>query len=204
MLRIENLMVSYKKNLIIENLSYTFEDGIKYAIMGASGIGKTTLLRVIAGIKKPNGGSIISSYNRPAYVFQEPRLFPWLTALENVTLVCKDTDKAKDLLSELIPEDGICEKYPNELSGGMKQRVAIARALAYDGDIILMDEPFKGLDAELKNAVRAFVFERLKTKTVILVTHDEDDIKYCTHVLKMNGSPVISLSEAESGNVKTE
>jgi len=190
MLRIENLCVSYGKSLIIDGLSYTFEDGVKYAIMGASGIGKTTLLNVIAKTKKARGGSVTSSHITLSYIFQEPRLFPWLTALENVTLVCKDADKAKSILCELISDEGICEKYPDELSGGMKQRVAIARALAFESDIVLMDEPFKGLDAELKDTVRSFVFDRLKKKTVILITHDPDDLAYCDTVLRMSGSPV--------------
>ncbi len=204
MLRIEELKASYNKETVIDKLSYTFEDGIKYGIIGTSGIGKTTLLNLIAGLKKPSAGKILSSNERISYIFQEPRLFPWLTALENVKLVCKDENKAALLLDRLMTDITAKSKYPSELSGGMKQRVAIARALCHDGDLILMDEPFKGLDAELRQEVSELVFEYSKNKTVILVTHDTSDLVFCDKILKMEGTPVSSLKEAESGSLKIE
>lgn len=204
MLRIENLSADYGKESIIDRLSYTFEDGKKYTVTGPSGVGKTTLINVLSGLKKPTSGNIISDCDKVAYIFQEPRLFPWLTALENVKLVCGSAEKASELIDSLIKDVNAKSKYPSELSGGMKQRIAIARALAYGGDIIFMDEPFKGLDAELKEDIRHFVFDYLKDKTIILVTHDYDDLKYCDTVLKMQGHPVSQLQSAESGNYKTE
>lgn len=204
MLKLENITVSYKKKTVIKDLSFEFEDGHHYAVTGASGIGKTTLINVIAGLKKAKSGSVTSSYKRPAYIFQEPRLFPWLTALENVCAVTKDTEKARQLLHRLINEDDIDEKYPNELSGGMKQRVSIARALVYDSDIVLMDEPFKGLDSKTADDVRRFVFDRLSGKTVIMITHSAEDILVCDKVLRMNDSPVSTLESEESGNAQTE
>ena len=203
MLKIKNLTASYENEMIFSNLSYEFEDRKKYAITGRSGIGKTTLLHILCGLKAPDSGEIETNYTRPAYIFQDSRLFPWLTAIENLTLVSGDKTRAEALLTSLLFEKEDLSKYPHELSGGMKQRVSIARALCFDGDILLMDEPFKGLDKEMKQSIRKTVFDYAKNKTVIIITHDADDTKACDVILKMNGSPVMSLTE-ESGNFKSE
>lgn len=203
MLKIKNITASYENETIISNLSYEFEDQKKYAITGRSGIGKTTLINLLCGLKKPDNGEIESSYVRPAYMFQEPRLFPWLTALENLMLVTSDKARAETLLTSLLYEKEALSKYPHELSGGMKQRVSIARALCFDGDILLMDEPFKGLDKEMRQSIRKIVFDYAKDKTVIMITHDAEDTEACDVILKMNGSPVTALTE-ESGNFKSE
>ena len=204
MLKIDSLRAVFDKNVVISELSYQFEDGKKYAITGASGIGKTTLINILCGLKPPDAGHIESSYKRPAYIFQDPRLFPWLTALENVTLVCNDKQRATYILTSLLNDTAAVEKYPHELSGGMKQRVAIARALAYEGDILFMDEPFRGLDENTRRNVRNFVFDHARDKTVIMITHDAEDTESCDVVLKMVGSPVTELLAEESGNGSDE
>ena len=130
-------------------------------------------------------------YKRISYVFQEPRLFEWLTALENVSIV-SNKEKAKKLLSLMGLEDAF-DKYPTELSGGMKQRVSIARALAYEPDLILLDEPFKGLDEELRREVADTLFKKVKGKTTILVSHDKEDMKYADTILTLTPSPKSSL-----------
>ena len=204
MLQIDKLTVSYKNKKVIKELSYTFEDGKHYAITGTSGIGKTTLINALAGLKRASGGRITSTYLRPAYIFQEPRLFPWLTVLENVTAVCNDEKKARELIKSLIRDEGVEDKYPDELSGGMRQRVAVARALAYDFDIIFMDEPHKGLDEKTLDEVRRIVFEHIKGKTAIIVTHDRGDALLCDEILNMSDYPVTSLVAEESGSTKSE
>ena len=193
MLKLENLTVLYQKQAILQNLSFEFEEGHVSAITGASGIGKTTLLNVLAGFLRPNDGKVIADHSRVAYIFQEPRLFPWMTALENVTTVCNNEAKARALLERLLPDPDAKDKYPSQLSGGMKQRVSIARALAYEPDLLLLDEPFKGLDPETREDTASFLFEQMKGKTVLMVTHDKDDLRYCDTVLGMQSAPVSAL-----------
>ncbi len=203
MIKITDLCVKYDNNTVIDNLSYIFSNGVSYAIMGESGVGKTTLINALAGLIPTSGGAIETDFKRPALVFQEDRLFPWLTALENVELVCNNRELAEELLSRLLPDKESKNKYPDELSGGMKQRVAVARALAYDPDVVFLDEPFKGLDEETRIATRALTFEAFKGKTLILITHDKDDALMCDVVLKINNAPVTALAE-ESGKNETE
>ena len=193
MLKIEDLSVNYGEKTVMEHVSYTFEDHQVTALIGSSGIGKTTLLRIIAGLLAPTQGRVICSAERIAYVFQEPRLFPWMTALENVSIVCKDDTKAGFLLSSLGIESDSFKKYPHELSGGMKQRVSIARAMAYAPDLLLMDEPFKGLDAENRSKTAEFLFRQMQNKTVLMVTHDETEYPYCHQILRFEGNPVTQL-----------
>lgn len=202
MIRIEGLTVAFDGQRIIDGLDHTFEDGRIYGISGASGIGKTTLIGCIAGLVTPSEGSIHSDFQKLSYIFQDARLFPWLTALENVECVCKDKERARYFLSLLIPDSE--DKFPHELSGGMKQRVSIARALAYDAPLMLLDEPFKGLDAETKIATVETVISHLKGRTAILVSHDVSELALCDTVYKMCGSPVTSLREVKSGSEDTE
>ena len=193
MLSIRNLSVFYGEHIIIQNLSEVFPDQGSIALLGPSGIGKTTLIRVLGGLLKPTVGELASSYQRPAYIFQEPRLFAWLTAVENVAVVCKSKEKATELLRILLPQESDLSKYPYELSGGMKQRVSIARALAYEPDILFMDEPFKGLDEETRSFCAEFVFSRMKDKTVFMITHDTQELSYCNTVYRIQKSPITQL-----------
>ena len=195
MIKLENLTVRYQKQTVLKNLSAELPEGAVIAITGASGIGKSTLLHVLAGLLRPNDGKIFLSAKRIAYIFQEPRLFPWMTALENVSTVCNDEAKARMLLERLLPDTEAAQKYPSELSGGMKQRVSIARALAYEPDLLLLDEPFKGLDSETREACAKFLFEQTRGCTVLMVTHDADDLRYCDVVLSMERSPVTQLTD---------
>ena len=199
MISLYNTTVKFDKKIVLDKLSFDFEDGINYAIMGESGCGKTTILNAISNLVKLSDGQIIVDPNtKISYVFQEPRLFNWLTVIQNVTLVMsipqkEAEEKAKRLLCDLGLGDSL-HLYPNELSGGMKQRVSIARALAYEPTVMLLDEPFRALDTETREKVASLVFNHMREKTVIMVTHDDADTVFADKILKIDTSPVSELS----------
>ena len=146
--------------------------------MGPSGCGKTTLLRVLAGLQAPDAGTVRVEPGRMACVFQEPRLLPWRTAAENVNAVL--SDRAQTMPQALIWLERLeladaRDQYPAALSGGMQQRVAIARALAYDAPVLLLDEPFRALDAALRARVIACIAAETQGRTLVLATHDPAD-----------------------------
>ncbi len=196
MIKLENITVKYGKQTVIDGLTFTFEDNIFYGITGDSGIGKTTLINAIAGLVPLSKGTINTNTAKIGYIFQDPRLFPWMTALENVACVCNDKEKAHYYLNLLLSESD--NKYPHELSGGMKQRVSIARALAYESDIMLLDEPFKGLDEQTKQRTIQTVLQSLKNKTSILISHDKAELSLCNKIFQMQKSPVRVLEEVKT------
>jgi NitT/TauT family transport system ATP-binding protein len=167
-----NISKSFGQKQVLSDFSASFPRGSVSAIMGASGCGKTTLLRIIAGLEKADSGEVLGINNsRVAFLFQDDRLFPWLTAKQNVEVVIKEN---KNLATELLTALGLkneLNSYPAQLSGGMCRRVAIARALAYDSDVLLLDEALRGLDEKnIENTVsviKAFAGD----KTIISVTH---------------------------------
>lgn len=202
MITLNNISVSFDNKTVIENFSFKFEKGKKYAIMGESGCGKTTILNVISGLLKPQIGELIKDPScKISYVFQDPRLFDWLTVLENVAIATgidknDGENKAKMLLKTLGLEDSIYQ-YPPELSGGMKQRVSIARALAYDPSVILLDEPLGALDSQTKTQVANFIFDFCNDKTVIMVTHNESDLQYVDEILLVDATRITHLAVAK-------
>ena len=177
MIEIKNLSLSYEGERVIENFSLSLEKGEKIVLMGPSGCGKTSLLSAVAGLLKPEKGHIKVD-GTVSCVFQEPRLLPWLSALANINAVLSDSAASIGEAEKWLDAVGLGSdggKLPAELSGDMQQRVSIARALAYDGDILLLDEPAKGMDAETKAAVWEKLLSASEGKTSILVTHDEEE-----------------------------
>ena len=182
------LTKQYGTQLVLDGFSLSVRDGEKIAIMGESGRGKTTLLRIVAGLETYDAGQI-SGFDKKdvAYVFQEPRLFDSLSVIKNLTVVSSQPSRiAEKTAMELLSWVGLEKdkaKYPSELSGGMKQRLALARAFMVDRPILLLDEPFSALDQETRNDMIEFVKARTKNKTVILVTHDlSDALALCERV----------------------
>ncbi len=200
-LSLQNISFAYDKTPVLQNISYEFEKGKMYCIIGKSGAGKTTLLSLLSGLAKPTGGEIfyddknvakIDKYKfRSKYigvVFQSFNLLTKYTALENVVLSMDvagyKTKSKKQRAIELLQGVGLDEDEANrrvlKLSGGQQQRVAIARALSYDPDIILADEPTGNLDTETQNEIMN-IFRELTNqgKCVILVSHSPDVAAMC-------------------------
>lgn len=176
MLELKDVSLSFGALEVLRGASLALEQGERIAITGPSGCGKTSLLHVIAGLLHPDSGLVRNRAARTACVFQEPRLFPWLSAEENVSIVMPHGTHGQDALM-LLKKLGLAdsaEKHPCELSGGMQQRAALARALAYAPDLLLLDEPFRALDAASKALAIDAVNERADC-AVILVTHSPEE-----------------------------
>lgn len=176
MIRINKLSKSFDGKEVIKDLTYSFPESGFIAICGASGIGKSTLLSLIAGILKPDFGTIDLGGAAVSMSFQEPRLIPSLNAAENVNLVLggkKATLRdAEALLSELGISDVLAR--PDELSGGMKARVSVARALAFKADVYLFDEPFANLDGVTASITAEVIKKHTRGALVLAVMHDVD------------------------------
>lgn len=166
---------SYDAHSVLDGVSYVIDDDV--AIMGASGKGKTTLVRIIMGLERADSGEV-SFREKPRFsaVFQEDRLFESFSAIENITAIIgrgKENEKrAISLLSELLIDQSEIFKRVRDFSGGMKRRVAIARALLADSNILILDEAFKGLDEQTRDTVASVIREYARDRIIILITHD--------------------------------
>jgi len=175
MIELKNVRMAYDGKVIFDGLNLTFPKTGMFALLGPSGRGKTTLLRLIAGLETPQSGSVtVPQDMRIAFCFQEDRLLPFKTVLQNVLLVCPDLSVAQSWIAA-VGLAGEENSYPSTLSGGMKRRAALARALAYDAPILLLDEPFRALDDATHAEMLSLVHKAAKDKLLLLVTHDEED-----------------------------
>jgi len=172
------LTVNYGMGNVLQNFSFEFPERGTVCLSGPSGCGKSTLLNVLAGLVKPRGGSLTGlEGKRISVVFQSDRLLPWRSAAENLACVREDLplSQAQELLTRLGFEKEDTAKFPHELSGGMRRRVAIGRALHYGGDVLLLDEPFTGLDRPLAGKIARLIRERMADGLTVLVSHDSAD-----------------------------
>ena len=177
---IHNLTKSYGPKLALPPFSCTLAEGEIACLLGQSGCGKTTLLRLLLGLEAPTGGSVSGLPDRVSAVFQEDRLCPAFSAVTNVSLALgrqMPRESVVALLRELGLGDALT-KPVRELSGGMQRRVAIARSLLMPADLFLMDEPFKGLDEATRRIVMDTVLARTRSKTLLVVTHDPEEAAY--------------------------
>ena len=198
MLQFEHIHHSYNGIPSVNDVSFHAEAGEVVSLLGPSGCGKTTLLRLAAGLEQPHQGTIrlydkvisSSEFHKPpehrgiGYMFQDYALFPHLTVIENVVFGLPQKGSAKtkrglDALEE-VGIDELCDMYPHELSGGQQQRVALARALAPKPSVILLDEPYAGLDSRLRERIRDQMLHVLKASSAaaIMVTHDAEEAMF--------------------------
>lgn len=182
LIKITNLYKEYlvenKKIKVLDNLNIEFMENKITVILGKSGCGKTTLLRLIKGLEEPTSGNINLNFSKTSYVFQEARLFSWLTVFKNIQIVNpKQNSKKIHELINLMGLDKFSNAYPNQLSGGMKSRVSIARAFNYNANFLLMDEPFASLDDFTRFQMQKELL-KIYSKSlcgIIFVTHNIDE-----------------------------
>ena len=171
MINFQNVTFLRKEKIILEDFNLLVEKGEKVCLFGESGCGKTTALRLIAGLEKQDGGNIDVG-GEISYVFQEHRLCPHITVLQNLKLVTDDEQNALNILDALGIAD-CANKKPDKMSGGQRQRAAIARALCKKADILLLDEPFSAIDKENVQKVSKEILRVFGDKTIVMVSHDQ-------------------------------
>lgn len=206
LLKVNNLSKIYYKSdhetEAVRDITFDLNEGDFIGIVGPSGCGKSTILNIICGLDEKTRGEVIKKDNiKIGYMLQEDALFPWLTIFDNATLGLKISKKLtvqnkKHVLNLLRKYDLINfkDKYPNELSGGMKQRLALIRTLAMKPDILLLDEPFSALDYQTRLSVSEDVYNIIKEekKSVIIVTHDlSEAISLCSKIIVLSKRPSI-------------
>lgn len=181
MILFEHVSKAFGDVRVLHDVDLRVDDGQIVGIAGPSGVGKTTVLKLIAGVLMPDGGRVTVDGGPVGYVFQEPRLLPWRTALDNVAVPLRAKGMGKGDAQRLaghwlarVGLEGSEHLYPAELSGGMAQRVSIARALSIEPGILLLDEPFSAMDLARKGSVVDILREMIRERpmTVVQVTHD--------------------------------
>ena len=204
MIEIKNISFSFGNNKIISDLSLELEEGKTYCIMGKSGVGKTTFLKLIAGLIKPDSGKITGTEKlKKSYIFQENRLLSHLTVLENLRYVTDNADKINRALIKTGLSDDMNKKV-TQLSGGMARRTAIARATAFDGEIFFIDEPLYGLDVKTSQGILELIKDTVSNKTALIITHSPEEAFFLADkIIFINNKPVtnieiIDISEIDS------
>ncbi|MFS7240886.1 ABC transporter ATP-binding protein [Serratia proteamaculans] len=192
-IQVRDLTLRFGQQVIFDRLSFDIAGGSFVALLGASGAGKTSLLKIIAGLAKPTSGTVIGSDGQPiagriAYMGQKDLLYPWLTIDQNISLGARlrgekaDRPWAEHLL-ERVGLSGYGNALPAALSGGMRQRAAIARTLYERQPIVLMDEPFSALDTITRAMIQTLAADLLAQHTVLLITHDPMEACRLSHRL---------------------
>ena len=174
MIKLENINKEYGEKIVFENLSLSIEENAVTAVLGESGVGKTTLLNILSGAASYTG-KMQNDSRKVSFVFQEDRLVPFMTVNENLEFVLGKGDYTEKLRQVGIEE--YKDSYPSSLSGGTARRVALLRAFLYDGDLMLMDEPFSALDLSTKYKVMQLFLKLWEQKriTAVIVTHDIEE-----------------------------
>ncbi len=180
MIELRSVNKSFDDQSVIKNFSAVFEKGSRTAIMGPSGCGKTTLFRIIAGLEEPDSGDIIKSEHlRFSASFQDDRLCDNMTLYANLKLVCPAKVKKSEIFDQIkkLGLSGYENKPVSTLSGGMKKRASILRAMLAEFDVLVLDEPFNGLDSESRAVTAGYILDRLASRTLIIITHNPEDVE---------------------------
>ena len=200
MIRLVDVDKSFEDRPVMSRFCFDLPEKGRVALIGPSGCGKTTLLRLLAGLERPDSGKIEGLQGlRVSYVFQEPRLLPWKSARDNIACVLTDLSAAEarrraDEWLEKVELGDSKEKFPHECSGGMQQRISIARALAVPSDLLLLDEPMRGLDLVLQERMQKLCMDGPERLTV-LVTHNKSEAeKFAQEVCSFRGGPLTQIS----------
>ena len=203
-LEVKNISFTYKgEGILIDNISFSLEKNEFLSIVGSSGCGKSTIIKLIAGIEKAGTGNI--SGLSTGYMPQKDLLLPWRTVLENILLsvelnkksLAEGKEKAEEYLKKLNLYE-YKDKLPHELSGGMRQRVSFLRTLHTEADILLLDEPFSALDAITKEYLQKWLLDTLKefNKSIVFITHDINEALYLSdRILVCENKPLKSFKE---------
>lgn len=202
-LNIKNIFFSYNEKLLLKNISLSLEEGEFLSIVGSSGCGKSTIIKLIAGIEKANSGTI--ECKSTGYMPQRDLLLPWRNILDNILLPMeinkKNLEEGKKKALEYLKKlklDEYKDAFPSELSGGMKQRISFLRTLFTEGEILLLDEPFSALDMITKEQLQKWLLEILKEfkKSIIFITHDINEAIFLSdRILVCKNSPLDSFEE---------
>lgn len=192
MIKLINISKKYDNLILLKDFNIDFEKNKITCLFGPSGVGKTTIANIVAGIVPVDEGRVVGIDNSLfSYVFQEPRLLKWYNVYENIDFVLKDVykpDKRAEIINSYLEMVELSE-YRNykidALSGGMAQRVSLARAFAYPSHILILDEPFKGLDNKLKSEMSSLFLKmwNLSQRTVIFITHDVEEAVDLSHII---------------------
>ena len=176
-MKIQHLCKSFDGKMVLDHVSLTLESGGTACLMAPSGRGKTTLLRCIAGLETPDSGQITDLPERIAYVFQEDRLCDGFSAVDNIRLVTGKALGESEIRRHLeeLGLAGSLDQPVRELSGGMRRRVVISRAVCFGADLLLLDEPFKGLDDEARQQTADYILRHRGAASILCVTHDRED-----------------------------
>ena len=205
-IEVTNLSLRFGAREIFSRLNFTIRGGEWVSLLGASGCGKTSLLRIVAGLAAPAEGAVTASDGRPlasrlAWMGQRDLLYPWLSVRDNVALGPRlrgekiDAGRVSDLLARVGLSE-VADARPAALSGGMRQRAALARTLYEDRQVVLMDEPFSALDAITRTRIQTLAAGLLADRTVLLVTHDPLEACRLSHRLLVLSPPPLGIDDS--------
>ena len=191
-IRFEHVDKAFSDKIVLRDFTLALPQRGTVALMGPSGYGKTTLLRLLAGLEKPDSGKVVAEYERLSVVFQEDRLLGGVTAKGNVLAVLnRDQESLAQTWLDRMGLGSEGHLFPGEMSGGMRRRLAIARAMAYGGDLMLLDEPFAGLDVATRERIYPHIFQENPERLTILVTHDKQEAeRLADRLVVLEGMPL--------------